>query len=56
VFALLTGGHGFDPRLPHTKDVTKMVPDASLLCAPNMKVWHLSPLKARKKKKRLILS
>ena len=30
-FAPRAGGRGFDPRPRHTKDVIKMVPDASLL-------------------------
>ena len=32
-FAPWAGGRGFDPRPRHTKDVIKMVPDASLLGA-----------------------
>ena len=36
-FALLAGGRGFDPRPRHTKDVIKIVPDASLLGAQHIR-------------------
>ena len=36
-FAPSAGGRGFDPRPPHTKDVIKMVPDASLLSAQHIR-------------------
>ena len=37
VGAFAPGGHGFDPRPRHTKDVIKMVPDASLLGAQHIR-------------------
>ena len=36
-FAPCAGGRGFDPRPRHTKDVLKMVPDASLLSAQHIR-------------------
>ena len=36
-FTPWAGGHGFDPRPRHTKDVIKMVPDASLLGAQHIR-------------------
>jgi len=35
-FAPWAGGRRFDPRPRHTKDVIKIVPDASLLSAQHM--------------------
>jgi len=32
------GGGGFDPRSRHTKDVIKMIPDASLLGAQHIRI------------------
>jgi len=37
-FALSAGGRGFDPRSRHTKDVIKMVTDASLLSAQHKRI------------------
>ena len=36
-FAPKAGGHGFDPRPRHTKDVINMVPDAFLLSAQHIR-------------------
>ena len=46
------GGRGFDPRPRHTKEVIKMVPDASLLSAQHIRTClaSLSPLKPRSRK------
>ena len=40
------GGRGFDPRPRHTKDVIKMVPDASLLGAQHIRT-SLAPLSSQ---------
>ena len=55
-FAPWAGGRGFDPRPRHTKDVIKMVPDASLLSAQHTRTGLASLSSQTSLKKRWILS
>ena len=56
-FAPWAGGCGFDPRPPrHTKDVIKMVPDASLLSAQHIRTGLASLSSQTSFKKRWIPS
>jgi len=55
VFAPLAGGRGFDPRPRYTKDVIKIVPDASLLRAQHIRTGlaSLSSQTSLKKRKEM---
>ena len=55
-FAPWAGGRGFDPRPRHTKDVIKMVPNASLLSAQHIRTGLVSLSSQTLLKKRWIPS